>query len=130
MLDRDPIPPSQSNSNVGADGLRGFVVEMTVALTILLYLGWLRIGGTWNQTYSGPGVLYSVLAGICVGPGNDFVLRPLSKGSPLSAVPMVLAPGQVTRIKALFDIPGQFVWHCHIVEQEDNEMMRPLRVGS
>ena len=24
---------------------------------------------------------------------------------------------------------GQFVWHCHIVEHEDNEMMRPYRIG-
>jgi FtsP/CotA-like multicopper oxidase with cupredoxin domain len=38
-------------------------------------------------------------------------------------------PGQVTRIKAHFTTPGQFVWHCHIVEHEDNEMMRPYRVG-
>ena len=22
-----------------------------------------------------------------------------------------------------------FVWHCHIVEHEDNEMMRPYRIG-
>jgi len=21
------------------------------------------------------------------------------------------------------------VWHCHIVEHEDNEMMRPFRIG-
>jgi FtsP/CotA-like multicopper oxidase with cupredoxin domain len=21
------------------------------------------------------------------------------------------------------------VWHCHIVEHEDNEMMRPYRIG-
>ena len=43
---------------------------------------------------------------------------------------MVIAyPGQVTRLKSIFDIPGQFVWHCHIVEHEDNEMMRPLQVG-
>jgi hypothetical protein len=21
------------------------------------------------------------------------------------------------------------VWHCHILEHEDNEMMRPFRVG-
>jgi len=26
-----------------------------------------------------------------------------------------------------FNTPGQFVWHCHIVEHEDNEMMRPFR---
>ncbi len=38
-------------------------------------------------------------------------------------------PGQVTRVKAQFNTPGQFVWHCHIVEHEDNEMMRPYRVG-
>ncbi len=38
-------------------------------------------------------------------------------------------PGQVTRIKAQFATPGQFVWHCHIVEHEDNEMMRPFRIG-
>ncbi len=38
-------------------------------------------------------------------------------------------PGEVTRIQAHFDSPGQFVWHCHIVEHEDNEMMRPYRIG-
>jgi FtsP/CotA-like multicopper oxidase with cupredoxin domain len=38
-------------------------------------------------------------------------------------------PGQVTRVRAQFVTPGQFVWHCHIVEHEDNEMMRPFRIG-
>ncbi len=38
-------------------------------------------------------------------------------------------PGQVTRVRAQFNTPGQFVWHCHIVEHEDNEMMRPYRIG-
>ncbi len=43
---------------------------------------------------------------------------------------MVIAyPEQVTRIRATFSNPGQFVWHCHIVEHEDNEMMRPYRIG-
>jgi FtsP/CotA-like multicopper oxidase with cupredoxin domain len=42
---------------------------------------------------------------------------------------VIAYPGQVTRIVATFEQPGQFVWHCHIVEHEDNEMMRPLRVG-
>ena len=42
---------------------------------------------------------------------------------------VIAYPGQVTRIKAKFDLPGLFVWHCHIVEHEDNEMMRPLYVG-
>lgn len=38
-------------------------------------------------------------------------------------------PGQVTRVRAQFKVPGQYVWHCHIVEHEDNEMMRPFRIG-
>ena len=42
---------------------------------------------------------------------------------------VIAYPGEVTRIKARFNTPGQYVWHCHIVEHEDNEMMRPYRVG-
>jgi len=42
---------------------------------------------------------------------------------------VIAYPGEVTRIKAKFDTPGTFVWHCHIVEHEDNEMMRPYRIG-
>jgi spore coat protein A len=42
---------------------------------------------------------------------------------------VIAYPGQVTRIKATFGTAGQFVWHCHIVEHEDNEMMRPFRIG-
>jgi spore coat protein A len=37
-------------------------------------------------------------------------------------------PGQITRIKAKFDVSGLYVWHCHILEHEDNEMMRPYQV--
>jgi FtsP/CotA-like multicopper oxidase with cupredoxin domain len=42
---------------------------------------------------------------------------------------VIAYPGQVTRVRARFSTPGQFVWHCHIVEHEDNEMMRPYRIG-
>ena len=42
---------------------------------------------------------------------------------------VIAYPGQVIRVKAQFNTPGQFVWHCHIVEHEDNEMMRPYRIG-
>ena len=38
-------------------------------------------------------------------------------------------PGMVTRIIAKFEgFPGRYVWHCHILEHEDNEMMRPYDV--
>ena len=42
---------------------------------------------------------------------------------------VIAYPGEVTRVRAHFITPGQFVWHCHIVEHEDNEMMRPFRIG-
>jgi FtsP/CotA-like multicopper oxidase with cupredoxin domain len=32
-------------------------------------------------------------------------------------------------VKALFDIEGLYVWHCHILSHEDNEMMVPYYVG-
>ncbi len=42
---------------------------------------------------------------------------------------VIAYPGQVTRLRMRFTNAGQFVWHCHIVEHEDNEMMRPYRIG-
>jgi spore coat protein A, manganese oxidase len=43
-------------------------------------------------------------------------------------------PGQFTTIRARFDLPRnvvapqKYVYHCHIVEHEDNDMMRPFTV--
>jgi spore coat protein A len=41
---------------------------------------------------------------------------------------VIAYPGEVTRVKATFDMLGLYVWHCHIIEHEDNEMMRPYEV--
>ncbi len=38
-------------------------------------------------------------------------------------------PEMVTRIIMRFDgEPGRYVWHCHFLEHEDNEMMRPYQL--
>jgi spore coat protein A len=51
-------------------------------------------------------------------------------------------PGQVTRVLMKFDLPAvpftvpasprtggnEYVWHCHILEHEEHDMMRPLVV--
>jgi spore coat protein A len=38
-------------------------------------------------------------------------------------------PGAVTRIIVPFEgYAGRYVWHCHILEHEDNEMMRPYDI--
>jgi FtsP/CotA-like multicopper oxidase with cupredoxin domain len=70
--------------------------------------------------------------------GNGFRLENIQLGAAVSQPAgyvenapkdMVTAlPGQVTRIKATFDKPGRYVWHCHILSHEDHEMMRVLQV--
>jgi FtsP/CotA-like multicopper oxidase with cupredoxin domain len=42
---------------------------------------------------------------------------------------VIAYPAEVTRVRLRFETAGQYVWHCHIVEHEDNEMMRPYRIG-
>ena len=38
-------------------------------------------------------------------------------------------PGEVTRFITRFaDFAGSYVWHCHILEHEDNEMMRRMEI--
>ncbi|NJD57252.1 MAG: copper oxidase [Nitrospirae bacterium] len=41
---------------------------------------------------------------------------------------VITYPGEITTVRARFDLPGLYVWHCHILEHEDNEMMRPYIV--
>ncbi|MBO0802541.1 MAG: multicopper oxidase domain-containing protein [Nocardiopsaceae bacterium] len=38
-------------------------------------------------------------------------------------------PGLITRFTARFDRAGRYVWHCHFIDHEDNDMMRPFQVG-
>ena len=80
-------------SNHISDGLGGFVVEATAAVTILGYLAFLYLSGRWTQQATAPGAVYCVLTGICVGVGTVFFFLLFQKGGPLSAVPMILAGG-------------------------------------
>lgn len=76
--------------------------------------------------------------GLVLDYNNEPVLPATVTGALRPALPaergfkdtVIAYPGQVTRVKARFDLLGKFVWHCHIVEHEDNEMMRPLEVVS
>src|SRR6266705_6988334 len=88
------------------EGLGGFVVEATAALSILLYLAWLRLSRHWNQTSSAAGVWYSVLTGICVGGGTIAFFLLFQKGGPLSSVPAILAGGA-----AIMAIAGILFFH-------------------
>ena len=76
-----------------SDGLGGFVVEGSAALTILVYLAYLWFSGGWNQKADAAGIGWSVATGLCVGVGTIFFFLLFQKGGPLSAVPMILAGG-------------------------------------
>jgi len=75
------------------EGLGGFVVEATAALSILFYLAFLWLASRWNQQSSTQGIFYSVLTGICVGAGTIAFFLLFQKGGPLSSVPAILAGG-------------------------------------
>lgn len=62
---------------------------------------------------------------------DDFVTGPPMPIAVAEQVPkdtVMMMPGTITRLIARFDRAGSYVWHCHIVEHEDNEMMRPLEI--
>ncbi len=75
------------------EGLGGFVVEASAALSILIYLAFLWLSGRWSQKFSMPGFNYSLLTGICVGVGTIAFFLLFQKGGPLSSVPAILAGG-------------------------------------
>jgi transporter family protein len=76
-----------------SDGLGAFVVEAAAVVTIVVYLAWLYTSHRWTQTWTGAGVLYSTLTGVCVGAGTIAFFLLFQRGGPLSAVPAILAVG-------------------------------------
>jgi spore coat protein A, manganese oxidase len=62
---------------------------------------------------------------------DDFATGPAKPGDDAERGPkdtVLMLPGTMTRIVARFDRAGSYVWHCHIIEHEDNDMMRPLEI--
>src|SRR5438309_12133322 len=72
--------------NIG-EGLGGFVVEASAALSILIYLAALWLFGRWRQKFSIAGLNYSLLTGLCVGAGPIVFVLLFQRGGPLAAVP-------------------------------------------
>ncbi|HEY0647336.1 multicopper oxidase family protein [Phenylobacterium sp.] len=57
--------------------------------------------------------------------GNEIPLRPEETGWQDT---VGVEPGVMMSVVAIFDLAGEYVWHCHILSHEDNEMMRPFLV--
>ncbi len=75
------------------DGVGGFIVEASAAVSILGYLAYLKATHNWTQPITSAGITWSLLAGVCVGAGTIAFFQLFQRGGPLSAVPMVLAGG-------------------------------------
>jgi len=41
---------------------------------------------------------------------------------------LIIYPDEIARVILKFDMDGYYVWHCHFLEHEDNELMRPIVV--
>jgi FtsP/CotA-like multicopper oxidase with cupredoxin domain len=72
-------------------------------------------------------ILFEVVNREVIETGAVRAPEPWESGSRKDTV--IAYPGEITRVKATYDRAGLFVWHCHIVEHEDHEMMRPYRIG-
>jgi spore coat protein A len=57
--------------------------------------------------------------------GDEIPLRPEETGWQDT---VEIDPGTMMSLVATFDLAGEYVWHCHILSHEDNEMMRPYEV--
>lgn len=75
------------------DGVGGFIVEASAAVSILGYLAYLKVAQHWTQPITSAGIMWSLLAGVCVGAGTIAFFLLFQRGGPLSAVPMILAGG-------------------------------------
>jgi transporter family protein len=88
------------------EGVGGFIVEASAAVSILLYLAFLALSGRWNQKLSLAGLNYSLLTGLCVGAGTIVFFLLFQKGGPLSSVPAILAGGA-----AIMAVAGILFFH-------------------
>jgi FtsP/CotA-like multicopper oxidase with cupredoxin domain len=108
------------DSNADEDG---FIPDVSVPAgdgTYLVEQPVVQHNGTLGNGFK---VVNATYEGDYINPGEEYV-------DATSPKDMVTArPGEVTFIKAKFDKPGRYVWHCHILSHEDHEMMRVMYVG-
>ena len=67
------------------------------------------------------------IAGWKTGDSSFIALAPQEEGWKDT---VIAYPGLITAIKLELDIKGIFVWHCHNLSHDDNEMMLSYCVGA
>jgi len=92
-----------------------------------------QIWEIWNWTPDGHPIHIHLVAFDIIGrydaydPTNEVIsVQPWEEGQ---KDVVICYPSTVTRLRIFFDIGGYWMWHCHILSHEDNEMMLPYCVG-
>ena len=74
-------------------------------------------------------VQFKVLGREPIDPNVPLIVGPYPLPSESNRKDTVISyPGEILVLGMVFDLEGLFVWHCHMLEHEDNELMRPLYV--
>ena len=97
-----------------------------------------------RQAFNAATYIPAYMAWVAAGriPANKPTLAVYLVGLPLPPAPeesgwkdtVKAQPGQITRVISTFEVPpgtvlpADYVYHCHILEHEENEMMRPFQV--
>jgi spore coat protein A, manganese oxidase len=119
-------PRSALLGTVDAAGM-GMPMMWTEAATETPRLGDTEVWEIFNHTEDAhPVHPHTVQCQVINRQAFDGTPRPPEPGETGYKDTVIAYPGEITRIKAKFTIRGRYVWHCHILEHEDGEMMRPL----
>ncbi len=132
ILDKAGVPFGPKEAVLGkvaADGASGISISWDDPLTESLVQDSTEVWEIHNFTADAhPIHLHQVMFEVLGRQPFDGDPRPAEPWEAGTKDTVITYPGEITRVKAKFDLPGRYVWHCHILEHEDNEMMRPLEV--
>jgi len=100
---------------------------------IILQVNSTQIWEIWNWTPDGHPIHVHLVAFDIIGrydaynPNQEVIdVQPWEMGQ---KDVVICYPLTVTRIRVTVDIGGYWMWHCHILSHEDNEMMLPFCIG-
>ncbi|HEY0945679.1 MAG TPA: multicopper oxidase [Opitutaceae bacterium] len=122
----EPFGPEAALLGTLADGALGWAD----AITENPALGSVETWEIWNFTMDAHPIHIHELLFQVVNREAEGIVRPPEPSELGWKDTVIVYPGEITRVRMHFDLPGLYVWHCHIVEHEDNEMMRPYYVGA
>ena len=140
-FDLDPAKAVDTEEQVKNGDIEEWNFINTTVDSHPMHMHLVQFGLVKRQPFDVVGYTAALSAARATNPSARVDVTPYLRGKPM-AVPAAESswkdtiqahPGQVTTIKAKFDLrtfapPQDYVYHCHILEHETNSMMRPYQV--